>query len=426
MVLANADPPFQSTTRARRENALSRSSGMPGVGGHTTGHATVSEVPGGPTTPAKQVGGPRLASYLFGDGIDLASPVDEVFLYVELPFWLMMPPGTVTVSLSGTDFDVEVCPPWMEVHAGHVLDSRRTVAYHGPLDLEGEPSEDLAERFDRDGTPWLRRPCKTVLRLAARAHAGALARPLPTEPSRVAGERDAYRASLCEAHIPVVNELVQRYRLATWDHVPYEVSAWDVPVWWVDHADALHRTVLVPYKEWDAKPVTVGPPVPPATEPHVRDFELTTAGALQGTSSGDATPGELDLLDARSLMERGDYTGAVRRTVTAIEAVLRSELLRELAKTHAAGEAERLTAKTDNNFHRRLAQWTDLVDADMSQSLLDDLATTRKIRHEIVHRGRRLTHEERGTAQRAWTPDGGCTTRSRAVPSVLGSGTTGS
>ena len=35
-----------------------------------------------------------------------------------------------------------------------------------------------------------------------------------------------------------------------------------------------------------------------------------------------STPGEFDLLDARSLIERGDYTGAARRTVTAIEAVL--------------------------------------------------------------------------------------------------------
>ena len=62
---------------------------------------------------------------------------------------------------------------------------------------------------------------------------------------------------------------------------------------------------------------------------------FTTAGDLANTASDDAMPGEFDLLDARSLMERRDYTRAVRRTVTSIEALLRGALLKELEKKYS-------------------------------------------------------------------------------------------
>jgi len=74
--------------------------------------------------------------------------------------------------------------------------------------------------------------------------------------------RASYWATLCEAHLAVVNELIQRYRMATYDPFAYEVSARDVPIWNLKHATL------------------------------------------------SSSPGEFDLLDARSLMERGDFTGA--------------------------------------------------------------------------------------------------------------------
>jgi hypothetical protein len=100
-------------------------------------------------------------------------------------------------------------------------------------------------------------------------------------------------------------------------------------------------------------------------------------------------------------MERGDYTGAVRRTVTAVEAVLRWALVRELEKKYPPEEAEDRTARTDNDFPGRLAQWRKLAQPQISQQEFDEFQATREIRHEIVHRGRRLTHQERGRAQRA-------------------------
>jgi hypothetical protein len=100
-------------------------------------------------------------------------------------------------------------------------------------------------------------------------------------------------------------------------------------------------------------------------------------------------------------MERGDYTGAVRRTVTAIEAVLRSALVHELEKRFSPAEAEERASRTDNDFPGRLAQWRRLAQPPISQTEFDEFESTRKIRHQIVHRGLRLTHQDRGRAQRA-------------------------
>ncbi len=44
-----------------------------------------------------------------------------------------------------------------------------------------------------------------------------------------------------------------------YDYFADEVSAWDVPVRRVRRQDLALRPVLLPYAEWDYKPVTVKP-----------------------------------------------------------------------------------------------------------------------------------------------------------------------
>ena len=354
------------------------------------------------TTAMSQRFGPVPQSFVFGDGIDWSSPLAETRLYVELPFWLMISAGSVDIEWSEGTFIVDVCSAWMEVFGGQVRDSRTTILHNGPWRPDGwQPPQSMAEDLARLQVPWLTRPCKTVLRLTAQAHTSAFRQLADTESPRARAEQEAYWASLCEAHIPVVNELIQRYRLVTYDYFAYEVSAWDVPVWYVKHGDSGYRALLLPYKEWDTKPVTIESPETAGDPPRVRQFEWAQLDSLSAASSSDATPGEFDLLDARSLMERGDYTGAVRRTVTAIEAVLRWALVRALERTFPPEEAETRAARTDNDFLGQLAQWRRLARPQISQLEFDEFQTTRQIRHEIVHRGRRLTHEERGRAQRA-------------------------
>jgi len=346
--------------------------------------------------------GPLPSSFTIGDGIDWSSPLVETTLYVELPFWMMTPPGRVNVQLFGSAFTVDVCLPWIELFGGEVLDSRASCVYRGPWQPNGDgPLRNQIVELTRKRVPSMLRHCKTVLRLHARAHSGAFRQITDTDPPRVRRELETYWASLCDAHLPVVNELIQRYRLVTYDYFAYEVSAWDVPVWFLKHAEALYRVVLVPYKSWDDKPTISEGRKSTNDEPESRLLEYATLPELATASSKDAAPGEFDLLDARSLMERGDYTGAVRRTVTAIEAVLASALLGELTKKYGPVEAAPRLEKTAFDFPGRLRQWCKIAQTEISEQDFDRLEQTRKVRHEIVHRSRRLVHEDRGIAQHA-------------------------
>ena len=346
--------------------------------------------------------GPMPESFMFGDGIDWSSPLDEVRLYVELPFWLMTPPGSVNVEWSSCSFVVDILPTWSEVFVGEITDSRRTSVYQGPWPPDGDhlPTA-IAEEMKAGGIRWLQRPCKTVLGITARAHAAAFRELGESDPPRARAEVEAYWASLCEAHVPVINQLIQRYRLITYDYFAFEVSAWDVPVWYLKHGEAGFRAVLLPCSEWDYKPEMYEGREAPNGPPKFKPFEWTNPGELGAASSQVAIPGEFDLLDARSLMERGDYTGAVRRTVTAIEAAVGWALLAELEKSYPPAEAALRLAKTENDFPGRLRQWRKLANPPVSQQEFDLFEATRQVRHDIVHSSRRLTHEDRGYAQKA-------------------------
>lgn len=344
--------------------------------------------------------GPIPESFIFGDGIDWDSPFVETKLYVELPFWLMMPPGPVQVEWSGTRFTVHVCPRWMEVFGWEVTDSRASVVHQGPFDPDYEPSGTIKAALEESEGVLMRRRTKTVLRLETKGHTDAFRDVREDESPRVEAEHEAYRASLCEAHIPVVNELIQRYRLTTYDYFAYEVSPWDVPAWHLGHAGDGVTAVLLTYKTWDDRPATVEDSPTPGGRPVITPFEFASAGGLEAFPTSEATPGEFDLLDARSLMERGDYTGAVRRAVTAIEAVLAWALGNELEKRYGRDEAARRLEDSKTDFPGRARQWLKLAEPEIGQDRFDRFEETRQVRHEIVHRGRRLNHAERGMAQR--------------------------
>lgn len=144
----------------------------------------------------------------------------------------------------------------------------------------------------------------------------------------------------------------------------------------------------------------VGPDRPDGPDLPPRPFRFTDVVTLLETIPTDATPGELELLDARSLMERGDYTGAVRRTATALEAVVGWALAAALRNHHDEAEVQRRVTASMNDFPGRLRQWLKLTAVQVPEQLVDELEVTRSLRHDIVHRARRVSAAERGVAQR--------------------------
>ncbi|WIG18398.1 hypothetical protein [Kocuria rosea] len=345
--------------------------------------------------------GGTIESFIFGDHLDWSSETVDVTLSVELPFWLMMEDCDLQLSISGVSTQVSLRDSYVELYAGEVLDSRRTLAWQGPDNEDPLLATDVIETLEEHG-PALR-PCRSVVKIAARAHSDVFTAfaeqgDETAIPGR-ANEAKIYLASLCDAHIPVLNDLIQRYRLASYDYHPYEVAPWDVPVWLVAAPAGTATVRLLPYSEWDRKPVIhdqhkTGDPDAGATS-----FRFTDPATVSATDPVQTTPGEFELLDARSMMERGDYTGSVRRSVTAIEAVVEHALSSELAKTLSSDEVRRELKRTETNFPRRFEKWQELSGVKINSQMDATFSATRKIRHQIVHRALRLTHADRGTAQ---------------------------
>jgi hypothetical protein len=124
-----------------------------------------------------------------------------------------------------------------------------------------------------------------------------------------------------------------------------------------------------------------------------RRHEIRGASALRRRLNGGP--------HTNASMERGDYSGAVRRITTALEVVVESVLAGELTRTLQPAEVEKRLKRSRANFPGRVLDYQKLSGRVLPVVLRRDIERTRSIRHEIVHAGRRISFSERGLAQRA-------------------------
>jgi hypothetical protein len=332
---------------------------------------------------------PPPANYFIGQELEWEAARVPIHLAVELPYWLMVPNATIDPVVDGCPFQTEIRDDCFDLHQGDVTDSRFRRIYIGPVppDLEGHLSEDQP-------VPIARRKCKTVVRLSTTCNGDVLA--AAAEGGRRARVSRYYLAAFCSAHLPVVNALVRAYRLATYDFFPFELSPWDVPVWFVTGPQPPGiNVVLMAYREWDGKPLVGGKGHPMAP------VALIGATDLQAALGEIGSPGELELLDALNLIERGDYAGAVCRVATSIEVVLEAVLRRELSSQYPGDDVERRLKRSRMNVPGRLLQYEKLSGRVAAPVLHRELDRTRTLRHAIVHDGLRLPYVERAFAERS-------------------------
>ncbi len=316
-------------------------------------------------------------SYSIDQEIDWNAPYVDVSLWVELPFWLMVEDTTVNIELGGHTFETSTYEHYFEFHVGIIADAKDGVVYSGPLKQDANLPESVRELLgSRPELKYLWRKSKTVLKIKSRCNeyvwnTKGRTNDVLQKSRRPAVERvmNFYLAELCRAHIPIVNKLIQQYRLATYDYFPYEVSPWDVSFWLIERNSHCVRIGIVPYREWDMKPrgfaqpmneivdaILAGRKVAPATLP----YKLIEGHDLQGKMTLAAGPGEFELLDALNLMERGDYSGALRRLTTAIEVIVESVVLKAMEVAEGRNAALQFIAKSKMNFRGRLAKYETL------------------------------------------------------------------
>jgi hypothetical protein len=329
--------------------------------------------------------------YWVGQELDWEAPSIPVDLRVELPFWIMVPDCVQDVDVNGHKFSVEIKDNYVELYARAVVDSRSTCVYFGPprkLDPE------LKKAIKKSHAPVLSRKCKTVLRIYSACNKDVLKAAKPED--KRSRSAHLYLRSFCAAHIEVVNRLIQQYRLSTYDYFVYEISPWDVPIWFIGSGGDALRIVLQDYRAWDEKPVMYDNMTAGTGE----RYKLIDAAHLQSAVSAEASAGEYELLDALNFMKRGDYSGAVRRITTAIEARLESALHQEFLKVYPVAEVEKKLGASENDFPGRLRQYQKLSGRELSAALRKELDTIRTLRHSIVHNAYRIPFSQSEQTQR--------------------------
>jgi hypothetical protein len=344
-------------------------------------------------------------SYTIDQEIGWDSQWVEVLLRVELPFWLMTDDVVVQVEEGGHVFPVSVNGETFELHVGEISDAKRTCIYVGPHRKRGDLSPRIEALLDsRPDLNVLWRKCKTVLKITTRCKESVLNKELerhtPYDRDERPGEHNAgqiFLQELCRIHLPIINKLIQGYRLATYDYFAFEVAPWDVPVWRVERNGDSIQCRLVPYRGWDHRPL-VGPWK--SQEPP-NFYTLIDGHRLQAEMQTVGTPGELEVMDALNLMERGDYSGAVRRITTALEVVVEAIVEREIELAEGGTAAAKFLQLTKTNFPKRIIKYEALSGRFLPGGLKKRLEITRRLRHRIVHGGYRIQSGERGTAQMA-------------------------
>jgi hypothetical protein len=93
------------------------------------GDAAADSLASGPieTLPTRKV---------FGDRLDWSSPLVDVALRVELPFWLMIDDCALSVSVGPASIPVRLFNNFVELYAAEVTPSGRTIVYQGPEDQD--------------------------------------------------------------------------------------------------------------------------------------------------------------------------------------------------------------------------------------------------------------------------------------------------
>jgi hypothetical protein len=337
-------------------------------------------------------------------------------LMVELPFWITLPDCDIQVVHDCASVQASIRGQYMAVSDGPLFyDSHRNVVFIGPND-DLRAGKGLPPVVAATGAP-VYRPMKSVVIFKPQAMEDAVLALEEQEPVaqhetrklRRLNRAVQYLQSLAYAHLPLLNRLIAGYRLASRDPFAFQVSAWDVAVWFAEHNGRLVRIGLMPYQDADWYP-TLGK----LGEATKWAFFGADADTVEAQARKDVAPGTSEVLDAHSLLYRGRVEDAVRSAVTAIEVALEAQITKLLvAKAYTKQQVESRLAETWNDFDKRLADYERISATRVPGPILSclphingirlksELRRVRKLRHRIVHEGLRVDSHSRGPMVRA-------------------------
>jgi hypothetical protein len=178
------------------------------------------------------------------------SPVREILLHAELPFWLLVADCSLGVTVMDCTLELSITGRAIEIQRGNAYqDSHSNTATIEKA--EGKPS-DRAAAILRDKSGFTVRTTRTLISIKTNVLGDALA--AIQESGRRHVDAQIYFRSFVHAHLPFVNKTINAYRRAGADPFAVEVTEWDIPVWYIDADEKFIPISLIPYKESDNLP----------------------------------------------------------------------------------------------------------------------------------------------------------------------------
>ncbi len=208
--------------------------------------------------------------------------------------------------------------------------------------------------------------------------------------------------------MPFVARLVNAYQVVSADPFAFEVGESELPFWFAETAGQWIGIPLVPYATFDEYP-------------YLRDFSgsrsifgFAKEESLRAALTEEPFPGQIELLDAWSLYYRGKFAEAIRLLATAVEIALEHVFSRFLAgKGQSDEQIDKRLEQTFNDFDARLEDYQRAAERRVPGPLVsiipyingvrlqEELGRNRRLRHKVVHEGRRFDRSMAGDIQRA-------------------------
>jgi hypothetical protein len=99
-------------------------------------------------SPSVKKTSPPPPQFMIGDDIDWNAPWADITLWAELPFWLMVNNGSLTINYQDCNFPIAIHDNYFELHCNGITDSRCTVIYQGPFKEREQLSENIRRVLD--------------------------------------------------------------------------------------------------------------------------------------------------------------------------------------------------------------------------------------------------------------------------------------
>lgn len=340
-----------------------------------------------------------------GSKLDWSTALVPIQLYLELPFWLMMPEGVFDVTHQGATLKIAVAHGCEEIQrtATHLKNRSSTVF----ITRQGEAVPQYVQQMiDQSASASSARIHRTTLIIETAALESALRCRTGTPPERA--HAIAYLSALAVGHLPVVNALITAYRRAGNDPFALELSESTAPIWFLRLNDRFLRVSVYPYADLEYRADW------PTKEGTQEPADLATVDEVTEFLALKSVPGETILLDAWSYFYAGRFSDSIRGLISAIEVLLEARYSEALTQHGVKGEALEAALRANaTKFTTRLNHYLQLTKRTIPGPLLswvpyingvrlrDELHRTRELRHKIVHEGLIMSSYEHGAMLRA-------------------------